>query len=189
MNLNPFAKIKNGAPPLSVTNHFHIRENALCAQLGMSKDELRLRRQHFLVQGQHWDYVNKRVLLSSVAAQILRGTAACLLPADLQKNAATADSVRPRPPAALLLEKNPPTVAFTGALLAWSVPNHNHRLLIAHLPETDPTNPMNLVTCLVRSNLNFLRGMKLPGPGRQVHQLDQGRYELLGECPRYRGRW
>lgn len=178
-----------GGPEAAVAPTLVVRENQICAQLNISKDEVRLRRQYFLTQGQHWDYVNKRVLLSTIGAQILRGTISCPLPADFQKNAAAADSGSRRPPIALLPEKNPPPVEFTGTLLAWQSPNHNHRILIAYLPDTDPTNPMNLVTCFVRSNLHFIRGMQLPGPGRQVKQLDQVRYELLGECPRARGRW
>jgi hypothetical protein len=72
------------------------------------------RRQYFLTQGQHWDYVNKRVLLSTIGAQILRGTISCALPAEFEKNAAAVDSGSPRRPVALLPLKNPPPVEFTG---------------------------------------------------------------------------
>jgi hypothetical protein len=186
--LNIFKNKKPAAAP--AVEAFTVRESHLCAELKVSKDELRLRRQYFLTQGRHWDYVNKRVLLSPVGAEILRGTAAFAVPEDFKENAPAADSgSRPALPAGLLLEKNPPPAVFTGKLVAWATPKRNERLLIAYLPGTDPENPLNLVTCLVRSNLNFLRGMELPGPGREVRQLRQDAYELLGACPRYRGRW
>jgi hypothetical protein len=172
---------------------FAIRENKLCAELGVSKDELRKRRQLFLAQGQHWDYVDKRVLFNAVGAEVLRKTAHSdlrgLQTAPASQDRATEDSETRRPLKGLLLEKNPPPVAFTGQLVAWAMPSHNQHLLIAYLPDADPLNPMNLVTCTVRSNLHFVRGMKLPGPGRQIRQIDQQRYELLGDCPRWRGKW
>jgi hypothetical protein len=186
------------APPKLVQDvadllRFVIRENQLCAQLGLSKDELRRRRLVLLVQGAHWDYIDKRVLLNALGAEILRKTAhSALWESSLQARAAgsaTADCGTPRAVKGLLPEKNPPPVVFDGRLVVWQIPTHNPRLVIAHLPGTDPTNPMNLVTCLVRSNLNFLRGLEMPGPGRQVKQLDDQRYELLGEPPRARGRW
>jgi hypothetical protein len=166
---------------------FSIRENRLCAELGVSVDELRRRRQFFkLQQGVHFEYVKKRVMLSEVGALVLRGTIKVPVPVDgatanCEEKAATV--------AGLLLDKNPPPVRFTGSLIAWAAPAHNPHLLIAYLPGTDPTNPLNLVTVLVRSNGNFLRGMELPGPGRIINQLRDDAFELQGACPRWRGRW
>jgi hypothetical protein len=185
---------KNPAPRAAVATvaahpPFEVRENKLCAELGISKDELRKRRQYFLTQGQHWDYVDKRVLLTSVGAEILRGTRQAVVPAEFAANAATADSETPRPLKGLLLEKNAPPVTFDGKLVAWAMPAHNKKLLVAYLPGTDPQNPLNLVSLFVRSNLHFLRGMAVPGPGRSVRQVSQSTFELLGEPPRYRGRW
>jgi hypothetical protein len=170
---------------------FDIRESTLCAELGVSLDELRRRRQFFrLTQGVHFEYVKKRVLLSSVGALVLRGTISFTVPPDFKENAPTGDSERkPGPVAGLLLEKNPPPVAFTGKLIAWAMPTHNRRILIAYLPGTEPSDPLSLVTVMVRTNANFLRNMELPGPGRVLNQLRQDCYELQGECPRYRGRW
>lgn len=172
---------------------FEIRENQLCAQLGLSKDTVRHRRLILLVQGAHWDYIDKRVLLNALGAEILRGTARSAFWAFTEpgqaNGSATADCGAPRAIKGLLPEKNPPPVSFIGKLTVWQVPKHNLHLVIAYLPGTDPCNPLNLVTCLVRSNLNFLRGQEMPGPGREVKQLDEQRYELMGEPPRHRGRW
>nr|WP_294577651.1 hypothetical protein [uncultured Rhodopila sp.] len=160
---------------------FDIRESQLCAELQVSKDELRRRRQHFLTEGTHWAYVKKRVLLSTTGAQILRGTADVPVP---DKNAAPANPAPPRPPVALLLEKNPPPPAYQGELIAWKAPALNPHLVVAYIPGTDPRNPMHLVNVLVRSNVNFLPGMKI-----KARHVEAIRYELVGPCPRWRGRW
>jgi len=195
-----FAKNKPGAPesaPASTTAsaadgngaQFHVRESHLCAELRVSEDELRRRRRYFLTEGKHWDYVKKRVLLSDIGAEILRGTRGCLVPDDFEKNAPATDSAPRKAAIALLPEKNPPPVEFTGELVAWAAPTRNERLLVAYLPGTDPNNPLNLVSVFVRSNRNFLRGMKVPGPGRSLNRTGETTYELVGECPRWRGRW
>jgi hypothetical protein len=170
---------------------FTIRENRLCAELGISVDELRRRRQLFRLQeGVHFAYVKKRVMLSEVGALVLRGTIGLKIPAHFEGEPATANSERtPGTVAGLLLEKNPPPIEFTGKLIAWAAPVSNPRLLIAYLPGTDPSNPLNLVTVMVRSNTNFLQGMELPGPGRVINQLRDNHFELQGACPRWRGRW
>lgn len=169
---------------------FEIREAQLCAELQVSKDELRRRREYFLIEGHHWQYVKKRVLLSPIGAQILRGTRAAVVP----KNAPTADCGARRPVLALLNEKNPPAVKFAGRLVAWAMPERNERLVVCYVPGADPNNPLNLVSLRVRSNRNFLRGMavpaeKGPGAGVAVKGVSEGVYELSGACPRWRGRW
>ena len=86
------------------------------------------------------------------------------------------------PPAAT--EKKPADPLATVALLAWRAPEKNARLLIAYKPGTDPTNPNNLVSVNVRSNVNFRPHMKL----RVTHS--QGTtYDLVGPLPRWRGKW
>lgn len=186
---------QKAAPP-GLAPAFEVRETAVCAVLGMSKDELRRRREHFLAQGQHWDYVDKRVMLSRIGAQILAGTKNASLPARQEARPATADSVRRRGPVALLCEKNPPPVRFTGQLIAWAAPPHNRKVVICHLPGTDPLQWQNLVTLRVRDNSNFLRGMPIPGtkpPGNRVKVTGVGEredvFDLQGPVPRWKGRW
>ena len=169
---------------------FDVRESHLCAELKCSLAELRARRGTFLVQGVHWDYVKKRVLLSAVGALILRGThGACIVPEN-QKNAPRADCETPaRPLAGLLMEKNAPRVPFLGELTVWDTPGFNPRIVTAYIPGTDPANPLNLVKVMVRDNGKFLRGMTLPGPAGKLLQLTDATYDLQGQCPRWRGKW
>jgi hypothetical protein len=182
---NPTQKQKTAAP----RDPFDIRETKLCAELGMSKDELRRRRQYFLRQHHHWDYVDKRVLLNRDGAEVLRVTRDLKIPHESEKGAPTADSGSARPIKALLPERTWTPRKFEGRLVAWAMPSRNTRIVVGHVPGADPGNPLNLVTILVRDNKNFLRGMEIPGPGREVRQTGEFSFELLGAPPRYRGRW
>ena len=111
------------------------------------------------------------------------------MPASFGKNAASADPAPARRPVALLLEKNPPPVEFKGKLKVWRAAPRNPRLVVAYLPETDPTNPLNLVSLMVADNARFLPGMLVPGPDRLVVQTADQAYVLQGALPRWRGRW
>lgn len=176
----------NALPVPGVIPMFAMRETVLCAKLGVSKDELRRRRQYFLTEGQHWAYVGKRVLLSEVGAAILRGTAMEAIPAAVsQQDAAAVDAARNSARiAGLLLEKNPPPVEFAGELVVWGVPTRNARLVTAYIPGNDPNNPLHLVTVAVKENVNFLRGMRLPAA-----RVNDSHFDLVGPCPRWRGKW
>lgn len=81
--------------------------------------------------------------------------------------------------------KNAPPFVFAGELVVWSMPKVNRQLVIAYVPGNDPTNPLNLVSVLVKHNENFLRGMKL----NRIRHVEGNRYELEGPCPRRRGKW
>lgn len=69
-------------------------------------------------------------------------------------------------------------------LLVWSVPAVNRRLLICHLPGSDGSNPMNLVSVAVRDNSMFLKKMAL-----WARQVNDKKYDLHGPLPRWRGKW
>ena len=91
------------------------------------------------------------------------------------------DSPPPEPTA----EKKPgPDPAAPVVLLAWSAPMVNRTLLVAYKPGDDPTNPNNLVSVRVRSNINFLRHMKV-----RVQHVEGTIYNLVGPLPRWRGRY
>jgi len=161
---------------------FDVRENTIAAHTGLNRDELRARRAHYLVQGVHWDYVNKRTLYSATGAAILEATSRLPCPA---KNGAQQDCAPRRSILALLLEKNPPRLQFKGELIVWRAAIKNPRLLSAYLPGADPHDPLALCTVLVADNRNFMPGMKLTS----LNPLGDNRYELKGPCPRWRGRW
>lgn len=102
--------------------------------------------------------------------------AAGILPA--KKNAA--------PPPDTVVKKTPPPPQpiTTELLLAWQPSPVNATLLTAYKPGTDPSNPNNILAVRVRSNVNFMRHMRL-----QVRQSGPGQYDLVGPLPRWKGRW
>ena len=89
-----------------------------------------------------------------------------------------------RPEAAAPAKKNAPPGPATVPLIAWMNPPVNTRLLVAYRPDTDPSNPNNLVTVNVRSNVLFMRGMRL-----NASFVKTGIYDLVGPLPRWRGKW
>jgi hypothetical protein len=186
-------------PPKQI---FTVREPRLCAQMGMNENEVRRRRNHFLHQGQHWDYVDKRVMYSEIGAQVLLGTRDAVLDLPGQgnekKNAAVTDTAKPRKPIALLLEKNPTRLklAFQGKLIVWAAPPRNPKVVVCYIPGGDPQDPMALVSLRVRDNSNFLRGMQIPDtkpPGNKVKVTPVADrddvFDLQGPIPRWRGKW
>ena len=169
---------------------FTIRECTLCAELGVSESALRKRREHFLAKGLHWEIVKKRVMLSPTGATILRYTLPVTTEPPTAKNAPGTDcDAGPGSLAGLLAAKKPPRAEFKGKLLVWGVPYHNPHLVVCYIPETDPHDPNNLVALVVRTNTNFLRGMEVPGKGRSIVQLKDTAFDLMGDGPRWRGRW
>jgi hypothetical protein len=74
-------------------------------------------------------------------------------------------------------------------LLVWATAPRNRRLVIAYREGDDPMDPTKLVSVIVRENGHFLRGMRLPGPDRQLVVAREGVFTLQGSCPRWRGRW
>jgi len=111
----------------------------------------------------------------TAAMKAASATAASLLPA--KKSAPAA----PVPPA----EKKPgPDPKAPMVLLSWRAPSMNPTILVAYKPDTDPTNPTNLVTVQVRDNHRFIPHMKL-----RVQHVEGTIYNLVGPLPRWRGRW
>jgi len=72
----------------------------------------------------------------------------------------------------------------TELLLAWAVPKKNPKILICYKPDTDPNNPLNVVTVNVRANFNFMLNMRLRGS-----KVSDKVYDLVGPLPRWKGRW
>jgi hypothetical protein len=93
----------------------------------------------------------------------------------------TAKKTPPAAPVPAVEKKTPPG---TELLLAWAVPKKNPKILICYKPDTDPSNPMNLVTVNVRANFNFMLNMCLRG-----NKVSDKVYDLVGPLPRWRGRW
>lgn len=89
-------------------------------------------------------------------------------------------------PTATPPKKTPPAPGEGQALtlVAWAMPVTNTRLLVAYKPGADPTDPTKLVSVMVRSNVNFMKGMELTAT-----PVRAGVYDLVGTCPRMKGRW
>jgi hypothetical protein len=68
-------------------------------------------------------------------------------------------------------------------LVVWAVPVKNPRILIAYLPGTDPSNPNNLVTVLVRDNRTFMLNTRLKATKTDRDKV----YNLVGSIPKWRG--
>jgi hypothetical protein len=79
---------------------------------------------------------------------------------------------------------SPPTVLEPEILLAWAMPPKNPRLLIAYRQGDDPSNPTNLVSVRVRDNQNFMLNMRF-----KAYKTGEKQYDLVGEPPRWKGRW
>ena len=175
---------------MSMKPTFETVENDLCAELKLDQEQIFYGRSRFLVPGVHWDYVKKRVLLAAAGVELLRALADHIRAAKPEKNAdtGTLDAGRGLPEA-VVPEKTAPRIEFKGKLLVWGVPGLNQRLIVAYVPGSEPENPLTLVSVFVRDNRNFLRGMELPGPGRGLHRTAEMTFNLVGPCPRWRGRW
>jgi hypothetical protein len=157
---------------------FVIREVKLLPHF-RSRDDLRARREAFLTHGLHWEYVEKRVMLSEPGAALLISKKTAPLPAQETPSAYKPNTAHPT---RLLLTWRQPELDVE--LIIWAVPKRNPRILTAYLPGTDPTNPLYLKTVSVRDNANFLPGMKI-----KANKVDDRTYDLYGPCPRYRGRF
>jgi hypothetical protein len=77
-----------------------------------------------------------------------------------------------------------PQEAALVELQVWSIPTLNRNLLICHAPETDGSQPMELVNVTVRDNRLFLKKMRL-----RARRIADKRFVLEGPSPRWRGRW
>ena len=70
------------------------------------------------------------------------------------------------------------------SLLVWSAPTINRSLVLCHAPGDDASNPMNLVSVTVRSNVNFRKNMPL-----LARRTSPKRFILEGPCPSWPGKW
>lgn len=174
---------KNAAPGAVNAARFTIKETKLMGQLGAHRDRIRELRHAFLKQGEHWELIGNRVMLSEAGAEILRQKKSAALPAP-EKNAAPSPASNAAQPQCVkgLLTFPPSAKPFDGTLIAWAMPKINQRVLIAYRPGTDPLNPLNLVPVRVASNVNFMRGDQIT-----ARQVSSDVFDLVGPCPRVRG--
>lgn len=174
------------APPAP---RFHHRESHVAGRLGISRDYIRELRGKLLKEGEHWAHQHRRVELSDEAVQLLaQACNSSLAPGDLAETPAPPRPFHAGPSSVKRLLIGPPgnpgLVQLEVKLKAWESPV-NRAILLAYLPGTDPRNRQNHVRVRVQSNANFVKHMEFKA--RLLSPPDF--YELIGPCPRDRGRW
>ena len=82
---------------MSLKPEYVVFEALLRAELGLSRDEIRERRELFLEKGVHWELLENRVLLTPAGAAILWATADLDLDGVWQKTRQRVNLSRPDP--------------------------------------------------------------------------------------------
>lgn len=164
------------------------RESHVAGRLGISRDTIREMRNAHLVEDADWKSVRNIICLTDVAAGKI--AAALSLPAP-------ATAVSPEKAAEMLVAEKDAATATTGAglvdlieeLCVWRLTKNPH-IIEAFAPGTDPMHRQNILRVRVKNAANFCRvggdGKPMMLPARHV-QVDL--YELVGPCPRRKGRW
>jgi len=164
-------------------------EDILSEALGLSRDIVREAREK-LLEGEDWETAGNRVVLTDDGVMRLLEA----LGVDLPKK-------RARVPGGLTiaslldLSRLDPLTAVQGEdsavkgklyqLEAVSSPRNSKILMARHLEKDAPGETIEgLVRVQVRDNSNFVDGMILV-----AMWIEQDLWELVGRCPRFRGRW
>lgn len=168
---------------------FNIWQAHLANRLGISEEELRLRRDKFLQRDLHFQKRGARMLYSAEGEEALRAT---LFVGVSAQN--TASDTSPEKNGDGTAEKQPAVAGLLSwphapkptELKVWRTAPHikNAHVLEAYDPKTDPKIRANIVTVRVSSNANFVPEMLIP-----VRHVSGNLYELTRRAPRQRGRW
>lgn len=155
-------------PPL-----FNVRESGVCSRLGLNKDELRAIRRSALTEGADWIQHKKRICYSQAGvekvAAVVGGQASTLE----QKAAGSAIAQE------IAAIKEPVLVE----VLVLRQTRHK-QILEGYFPDTDPNDIAKRIRIRVRDGRNFTKGMAV-----RVEHLGADLYQLVGRCPRSKGRW
>lgn len=155
-------------------------ESKVAGRLGLSRDTMRALRTEHLVYLADWETISGRICLTDDAvgkiAAVLR-----LPPVDAAPPISNAET-----------EKSAPSEATgtTTRLLVWNAKMKNRRIIEAYAVGTNPSLRQNILRVRVKNADNFLRvgydgkPMELP-----VVHVQADLYELVGPCPRKKGRW
>lgn len=149
----------------------NLPESQLAHTLGPNRNELRALRQKILTKDVDWLYEKKRAVYTPSGIEKIR---AHLRLSD-EKSA----------PAPIVALPEPIT------LLVWNCRLPHKRIILAYKPGTDPHDVKNLLRVRVRSSENFLRFIN-GKPMELKARLIEGHtnyYELVGRCPKAKGRW
>jgi hypothetical protein len=140
-------------------------EGDLALELGLTRETMASLRREHLLDGRDWQLVGKKVWLGPAAVKRLKEKVGCL-DSPGQKNGHG---------------EAPSAIAEPVELVIRSVPRNIH-IVVCEKKEGDG----ELVRVRVRSNANFLPGMEIRG---MPHPDYSDVFDLVGRCPRQRGRW
>lgn len=161
-----------GDPPF-----IHFETKAAYA-LGLNRDEMRGFRQQYLTEGVHWMPVKKRIYLTQEGLDLILQKKALPRPASSLESAGPGNVTHGAPARQLLLK-----APFEGELIAWNAPA-NERILLCIFPQDDLRNPQTIVRVRVRTNRNFVQGMKV-----RARHMEGDLYDMAGNLPRWRGKY
>jgi len=153
------------------TKGFYIREASLVGRLNISRTDLLAIRNRLLTEGQHYARVGRRVMLSDEGFALVAKSLE-MTPAEAHKAAPAGDPKN---------EKKPAGAAYTHDVMVYKVSpraTFNPHIVLA----------VNLVGQLVRvrvkSKTNFRPGMPI-----KCMQVQGDLYDLVGNCPRFPGKY
>jgi hypothetical protein len=155
-------------------------ESKVAGRLGLSRDMMRALRTAHLVEHVDWLTISGRICLTEEAV----GKIAAGLRLPPVADAATISTAE--------TEKSAPGEATgtTARLLVWNSKMKNRRIIEAYAVGTNPSLRQNILRVRVKNADNFMRvgydgkPMELP-----VVHVQADLYELVGPCPRKKGRW
>jgi hypothetical protein len=169
-------------------------ESALATRLGVARDLLRELRDEALEHGPDWG-THKRVIFYTESGvkkiEVALAQRAGMASAGPQPDAGTEPHPQAPPSAAAPItasaipEKKPSAARAREVLVVVAVPKNPHSpVILARLKTGEVPKPGHELRVRVRHTLNFRAGMEM----NCVH--DQGAvWDLIGNCPRWPGRW
>ena len=157
-------------------------ESKVAGRLGLSRDNMRRMRSELLTEGADFITQSNRICLTAAAVEKIA--------AALRVPAPPVELTEANPAPVAVVEKTIADAAIgTVRLCVWRQTKNPHIIEAFH-PEKDPSHRSNIVRVIVKKAANFIRvggdGKPMTLPARHVRA---DLYELLGACPRRKGRW
>ena len=158
-------------------SEFEISEKEAAEQIGVPQEKLKEIRDG-LERGKDWNIVRGAILLTKTAVATVLGKLGLKDVADLpeKKDPPPATTPEPVPPASVQMAMQRPG---TEAILVMARKWRNSRIVGAHRQGST-----EILRVRVKDNENFVLGMEIP-----ARHVAQDLWELVGKCPRRRGKW
>lgn len=166
---------------MTTQNHFTVWQSVLPVQLGLSIEEIRARRDKFLEKGRDWTGDHKRILFSLEGVKRLVASLALPLDDDLSKKGGEQTGVSSEGQGGAIVCEMPPQKKAAEPIEVDLIVIRC--LTNPHLLEAWTPGPGEKVMVHVPSNAHFVPRMALKA--RNIN----GRWELAGRCPRFKGRY